>query len=143
MSLRPPLALCTFCRLHDGGDGEGGGGDARLVHPGEPAAGLPHLLRDVRVHGGNRRLSSRVSYGSSPAGPRHARALPFSGPDYMRFRSHGKAECSDAAYCQGLAPTVRERAADLLSCHMEGLRSLKGKPGVVAFDLLSQNVRSA
>ncbi|XP_011226901.1 NIPA-like protein 3 isoform X3 [Ailuropoda melanoleuca] len=47
-------------RLHDGGDGEGRGRDARLVHTGQSAARLPHLLRDVRVHGGHSCLPGRV-----------------------------------------------------------------------------------
>lgn len=58
----------TLCRLYDGGDREGRGRDARLVHTGESAARLPHLLRNVRVHGGHRCLPSRVSCKVSPCG---------------------------------------------------------------------------
>lgn len=81
MSLRPPLALYAFCRLHDSGDSEGGSWDACLVHPREPAARLPHLLRDVRVHGGNCCLSSHVSYKLFSCWALARRALPFPGPD--------------------------------------------------------------
>lgn len=66
------MPVHPLCRLNDGGDGEGRGRDACLVHPGEPAARLPHLLRDARVHGGDCRLSGRVSSEFFPAGPRRA-----------------------------------------------------------------------
>ena len=73
------MSLLTFRRLHDCGDGEGCGRDAGLVHTGEPAARLPHLLRDVRVHGGDRHLSSRVSCRVFFPWASPQRSLPASG----------------------------------------------------------------
>lgn len=103
----PHEPVRPLCRLDDGGDSEGRGGDARPVHPGEPAAQLPHLLRDARVHGGNRRLPSRVSSEFFPAGPPHTGwALPLPGPHCVAVEAAGKAERPDAACLRGLAPAV-------------------------------------
>ena len=100
-------SLLTFRRLDDCGDGEGCGRDAGPVHPGEPAARLPHLLRDARLHGGHCRLSSRVSLQSlfSP-GPPHKGLFQLLGPITVVFEAVGKGERSQAASHRGLASTV-------------------------------------
>lgn len=56
----PHPRLLSLHRFHDSGDGQGRVRDAGAVHPRQPAAGLPHLLRDVCVHGGHRHLSGHV-----------------------------------------------------------------------------------
>lgn len=55
----PQLSVLTP-RFHDRGDSEGCGWDDPGVHPGHPAAGLPHLLHHVGVHDCHSHLPGHV-----------------------------------------------------------------------------------